>query len=77
MIAPTYVVSSNIEAAGYALGKLYVLFKTGVAYMYSPVSYTMFDAMVKQESVGSWFHKNIKTNKDIHYQKLEANPFKS
>ena len=70
----TYVSSSNIDALGYAMGKLFVLFKSGATYQYEPVNFTTFDRLCKAESVGSLFHKLIKSDKSVRYTKLESMP---
>jgi len=73
MVAPNYVVSSNIDAIGYQLGQLFVLFKSGVSYRYEAVPYTIYDALLKVESVGKSFHHLVKGK--FHYTRLNFNPF--
>jgi hypothetical protein len=75
MIAPTYLSSSNLDCVGFQLGKLYVRFKSGACYMYETVPYTIFSALAAVESAGSYFHRAVKSNKAIHYTKLESDPF--
>lgn len=40
---------------------LLIRFKKGSLYKYSKVSQRMYDEMVSAESVGKYFHKNIKS----------------
>lgn len=70
---PTFVVSSNIDAVGYRLGEMFVRFKSGVSYAYSGVNYSVFDAMVKAESVGQFFHRFVRSR--YEYKKLDYDPF--
>ena len=73
MLAPTYVVSSNIDAVGYALGKLFIKFKSGVTYQYDKVPYDLYDALLKVESAGQFFHHMVKGK--FQYTRLENDPF--
>lgn len=73
-ITPTYVPSSNLDAIGYRLGKLYVRFKSGASYVYDKVPYDIFDALEKAESVGQAFHRLVKGK--YHYDRMKFDPFK-
>ncbi len=73
MIAPTYISSSNIEAAGYQLGKLYLRFKSGGAYSYDGVPFDYFATLTKIESAGKFFARFIRGK--FRYHKLEQDPF--
>lgn len=44
---------------------LYIMFKNGKVYSYSPVSKDIFTEMLNSESVGGYFHKHIKTNSQL------------
>jgi hypothetical protein len=66
------VVSSNIAKVGYD-DTLYLLFNSGVAYKYYAVPKAQYLALVKAESVGSFFHKNIRGA--YHHEKLEVHNF--
>lgn len=69
----TYVVSSNIDRVGYQRGKLYIQFKSGVAYEYDDAPYHTYQTLVKAESVGQTFHRFVKGK--YPYTRLESNPF--
>lgn len=70
---PTFVVSSNIDALGYELGKLYIRFKSGITYAYDSVPYSVFDALEKAESVGKFFHRFVRDKYPHH--RLDSDPF--
>lgn len=57
------VSSSNIVSVGYDDKKLTleVEFSGGGVYTYSGVPKKTYDGLMKAESVGSFFHKNVKT----------------
>lgn len=74
-ITPVFVVSSTIDCLGYMADKIYIRFKTGATYSYDAVPEAMFWALQKAESVGSFFHHNIRKNPDIHYTKEPIDPF--
>lgn len=62
------VESTNIAKVGHDgndQGWLVVKFHNGAIWAYHPVSTEGYHALVQAESHGSWFHKNIKTNKAI------------
>ncbi len=67
------VVSSNIAKAGYDDDTLYLLFNSGIAYKYHTVPKAQYLALVKAESVGSFFYKNIRGA--YSYEKLEVHNF--
>lgn len=56
------VTSSNIERVGYddEKGKLIVEFVVGFVYEYEGVEKNVFKRMLEAESIGRFFHKNIK-----------------
>lgn len=62
------VESSQISAIGYSAANktLVVEFKGGAKYQYSNVEQKTFEAMMAADSVGSFFYRNIKENKDKH-----------
>jgi hypothetical protein len=64
--------SSNLEAIGFTGNVLFVEFKTGSVYSYAPVSEEHYKEMLRLneagESVGKYFHKNIKTDPKISYK---------
>lgn len=55
------VKSSNIAKVGWD-GNLHVVFKDGSAYRYENVPVGLYDEMLKSESIGRFFVKNIKPN---------------
>lgn len=73
MLAPVYVNSSNLDAIGWELNKLFIRFRSGETYSYADVPFDYFNAMQKVESAGKYFHKMIRGN--FHYTKLDADPF--
>ena len=54
------VKSSNIESAGHDGQHAFIKFKDGDVYQYSDVPASVFTDMMQADSVGSFFHKNIK-----------------
>ena len=72
---PTYLSSSNINAAGYKLGKLYLRFNSGQVYEYDHVPYGTYDALVKSESCGKFFHRFVRSK--YQHKKMEFDPFLS
>jgi len=66
------VTSSNIAKAGYS-DTLYLLFNSGVAYRYENVPKAQYLALIKADSVGSYFHKNIRGV--YPHEKLEVHQF--
>lgn len=71
----TAVVSSNIDAVGYdaEAKQLFILFKNGTSYRYDDVGYTVYDQLIKAESVGKTFNQFVKPN--YSFTKLEKSPF--
>ena len=64
--------SSNIAEIGYDKEemKLQVMFHGGAIYDYWPVTEEGYLKVRNAESVGSAFHKYIKSDKSISYQKV-------
>ncbi len=64
----TPVQSSNIAALDHdpITLTLTVQFRSGARYRYEHVPTNLFDQMIKSDSVGSAFHKLIKSNPDKH-----------
>lgn len=64
----TPVQSSNIAAIGHDPINLTMIveFKNGHRYQYEKVPTSLFDQMLKADSVGSAFHKLIKSQPDKH-----------
>jgi len=58
------VKSSNLNAVGYDEDNkvLAVLFNDGNLYEYSDVPKETYEAMINAGSVGSYFHKNVRTS---------------
>ncbi len=54
------VSSSNITAAGHDAGTMRVRFSNGTMYDYAGVSAELFNDMLQSESVGRFYHANIK-----------------
>lgn len=56
--------SSHIEAVGYdaTKKKLFIKFNSGHIWHYTPVTEGGYHEFLKAESVGTYFHKHIKTN---------------
>lgn len=68
----TEVESSNIKALALKDGNLYVRFLKGGTYEYTGVSESTFQELVSAESVGSSFHKLIKSHPDTYpYRKMD------
>ncbi len=68
-----FLQSSNIEAAGYARGKLFVKFKSGQVYSYDKVPFTTYREMVEAESVGHYFHLHVRNT--FKFERLAEDPF--
>jgi hypothetical protein len=68
----TKVKSSNIDSIGYDITSkmLYVTFKGGGMYSYTPFSESAFDNFKKAKSKGQWFHKHVKDNAKYTVQKV-------
>lgn len=67
------VTSSNIRTIGHEGSTLYILFNSGTSYIYESVPPLIFDEMVKAESVGQFFHHNIKGK--FQHTRLAYDPF--
>lgn len=65
------VKSSNIKEVGWEDNKMQVVFKDGATYLYQPVPRGVYNEIVEAKSVGSAFHRLIRSNKAIHYQKVK------
>ncbi len=71
------VKSSNIHSVGYhdETGKLHVQFKSGNgepgAHHAYPCPKEHFTEMMGADSVGSYFHKNIRGNNDIKSERIK------
>jgi len=65
------VESSNISEIGFDQDteELYVRFKSGKVYKYTNVPFSIYTALMEADSIGSFFHKEIRTAFD--YQQLE------
>lgn len=66
------VESSNLKEVAFDADKqeLFIRFKQGNAlWKYSPVSENDYKAFMSAESLGSFFHKHIKTNPGIKAEK--------
>lgn len=61
------IVSSNINSIGYDedTKTLEVEFFNQKVYQYSPITQEGYSLLMNAESIGSFFAKNIKNNKDI------------
>lgn len=64
--------SSNIANVGYASEKkeLYVNFHNGGSYKYYPITEQGYKELINADSVGSYFHKNIRNNSAVTTEKL-------
>ncbi len=67
------VVSSNIDRVGHHDRTLFISFHHGGIYSYADVPYAVFQALLDAESVGKFFHANIKGK--FEFTKLDADPF--
>ena len=65
--------SSNIKMMGHdkATNTLEVLFYSGKSYQYQPVTEDAYHTMLKADSIGSYFSKNIRSNKLITCLEIE------
>jgi hypothetical protein len=54
------VKSSMIKSIGYEDGRLYVQFKNNLVYSYDEVPEEYFEDLLDAESIGGFFHRNIK-----------------
>ena len=67
------VESSNILSIGYDPKKmlLEVEFGNGAVYQYHPITEQAYKELMNADSIGSWFFKNIKNNKDIKFKAMD------
>lgn len=75
LIKPVYLSSSNISAAGWKRGTLFIKFSSGSSYSYTKVGYSIFRDLVAADSPGHFFHCHIKQNSALKYTKLTDDPF--
>ena len=70
----TEVISSNLKSVGYDENTLTleVEFFDFNVYQYSPVTRDAYNAMMNSSSIGSYFSKNIRNNKDIKTEKVSS-----
>lgn len=66
------VISSNINSVGYDKNKnlLEVEFYNGGIFQYHPVTNEQYKDLMKADSIGEHFSKNIRNNKGIKYHKI-------
>lgn len=69
----TPVESSTISGLGHDRDEkaVYVQFKGGALWKYSPITYGEFQAWLSEPSIGSHFHKHVKNNPGITAQRIE------
>jgi hypothetical protein len=69
-IKMTTVMSSQIESVGYDEDDeiLYIEFKKGTVYKYLDVPKSLYNQLIKNDSIGSFFTHNIKFS--FEYEKL-------
>ena len=67
------VESSNIGIAGHEGTTLYLQFKSGIAYSYTGVPFSIYKELVSAPSAGQFFHRNIRGKFD--YKPEEVSPF--
>jgi hypothetical protein len=70
---PVHIVSSNIDAAAYQRGSLFLRFKSGVSYRYPNTPYKIYTSLIGAESPGSFFHHNVRAK--YKYERLAYDPF--
>lgn len=68
----TPVTSSQIKEVGYDAESrtLYIKFNRGGMYSYNPITEEGYRSLMGAESLGKYFHENIKTNANITFTKL-------
>lgn len=64
------VKSSQLKAIAHHGDTLYVRFKQGKIYSYSPVSPEQFQEFKSSESLGSYFHTNFKMNSELSIKQV-------
>lgn len=67
------VTSSNIAKAAHDGANLFLLFNSGIAYKYDGVPEAIYRALVGADSVGSYFHKNVRNI--FRHERLEVHQF--
>lgn len=67
------VESSNIDLAGHEGTTLYLQFKSGIAYSYTGVPFSIYKELVSAPSAGQFFHRNIRGK--FSYKLEEVSPF--
>ena len=65
----TPVESSQIDAVGWENGKLFVKFRRGGMYVYSDVSYGLFQELMASDSKGKFLGQEIKGR--FQYERVE------
>ena len=65
--------SSNLAEAGYNGERmtLEIKFHNGSIYQYCPITRAGWEGLMKAESKGKYFIKNIRSNPDISYQEVD------
>lgn len=64
------VESSNIVSIGHEDKVLEVEFLNGSIYQYKPITEAGYKALLEADSIGSFFYKNIRSNKMISTEKV-------
>jgi KTSC domain len=64
------VTSSNIAAVGHEGDTLYVKFKSGPTWKYTPVNAATYDEMLAAHSIGGYFARHIKPT--CHAERQES-----
>lgn len=66
------VESSNLKSIGYHKDTrtMTVEFHDGGVYKYHPITHSGYLKLIHADSIGSAFHKDIRQNKNISYEKL-------
>lgn len=69
--------SGNLQKIGWEYdnvtkqGVLFVAFNRGAEYEYFPVEKDLWTKFWASDSRGSWFHKHIKSNTNINFEKIK------
>jgi len=68
------VESSNIISIGYdpEIKVLQIEFHSGGVYNYEPVEQELYHEMLVAKSIGSFFHKNIRMNKELTFKEVST-----
>ena len=59
------VISSQIKARGHKDNTLYLIFRNGKTYSYSPVTKEQYKEFKDAESAGAYFHTHFKMNSKL------------